>query len=294
MKDDADLEGCGWTNATGESGVTIDLNKQFSEKHVSWENFFDISGLTEEQKNDVIVGTGTIIIDPCPVEVTLNVDSPEKLTAGIGSGKEGDKPVEPTYSYDSETKTLVAEFVFDGYNHTLSLAPGQYTITGMVPGEDGKNFSLNEGKTITLDATWVGETENTTLDLTSADLELSGEGSGNYVVGKQTSASGAATISTGPATTSEIPIGEIEKITIKITPRPVSMWTYGGAKIFDGMPILKDERYLMGSMLSPDQEGYTDPEKKEKDKYIGVPKFEEIVKYGGDPIKKDERGFIRP
>ena len=298
LKQGADLAGCGWTDATESGGVTIDLNRKFSENNVNWKDIFDIKGLDAGQENNVTFGTGTIIIDPCPVEVELNVTELTELKAGIGSGKEGDKPVKPTYKYDQADKELIAEFVFDGYEHTISLDPTIFDIKDSKGNKVAVELAPDDGSTtITLSATKVGDAVDATLDLTSAALELADAGAeaDNYTVGS----SKAKTISRAPIMNSsneeeitDLAGKEVEKISIRIIPRPVSYWTYGGAKIYDGAGIPKDDQYGSNNMNHSTLEGYKNPDGKQKGKYIGEPRYEEIVKYDGEAIEKDARGFV--
>lgn len=297
LKGDANLEGCGWTDATDESGVSVDLSKILADRGESWQSILDVQGITDEQKKKVLLVSGTIIIDPCPVEVKLNVTELNELQAGIGNGKEGDEPVTPTYKYDKADKELIAEFIFDGYEHTISLAPNKFEIKDKNGTPVDVKLAPDEGSTaIVLRATRVGDTEKMTLDLTSAALELADAGADadNYTV----SGSKATTISRAPIMNgseeeeviTDLTGKEVEKISVRIVPRPVKYWTYGGAKIFDGSGIPSADKKIYNTAYMNAKK--VDPDDKPTGEFIAQPKYDEIVKEDGSAIGEDEPGFI--
>lgn len=289
----------GRRDGTPEGGDEVNLETVLNNAgRGGWRTFFIISGLEGAETKHAILEGGTITINPAQVTVQLEVDSTDDFAAGI-DGKEDDIIVQPSaFKYDEAEQELIIEYVFDGYTHTVELGSEDYKIEGLIGGDEGA-VKLSPDGDVILSATYVTDPGNeTTFDLTE-DLTFyqDGEETSSYEV-KDADSGGAAS---GIMTTAIDPLADgeeevtgslegktINKITVRIVRRPVTYWTFGGTRIFDGNGIPSDGSYDTGRMNTGEQ----DPEKKDKYCFIAVPKYEEIYLTDGSAIDPTKRGFV--
>ena len=294
----------GRKDGTPEGGDEINLETVLNNAgHGGWRTYFTIFGPTDVETKHTILEGGTITINPAPVTVELQADSTEDFTAGV-DGKEDDEIVQPSaFKYDEAEKELIVEYVFDGYTHTVELGSEDYKIDGLIGGDQegvaGADVTLSPDGDVILAATYVTDIgSETTIDLTE-DLKFyrDGEETSSYEVKDADgggTAAGIMTTAIDPLADGEVKVDgslagkTINKITVRIVPRPVTYWTFGGTRIFDGYGIPPDDSYDTARMNTNEQ----DPEKKDKYHYIAVPKYEEIVEYNGNAIGPEERGFV--
>ncbi len=296
----------GRKDGTPEGGDEINLETVLNNAGTGgWRTFFTISGLEGVERMHAILEGGTITINPAPVTVELKITDTGNLTPGV-NGKRGDRTVQPSaFKYNEAEKELIVEYVFDGYTHTIELGSEDYKINGLIGGDqegvDGADVTLSPDKDgdVVLAATYVTDTGNeTTIDLTDPTFYQDGEETSSYVVTDADGGSSAAGImamaidplADGEEVVDGLLTGKtIDKITVRIVPRPVTYWTFGGTRIFDGYGIPSDPRYYTSYM----NDGTQKPEEtKDKYHYIAVPKYEEIVKYDGNAIDPEKRGFV--
>ena len=265
LKNDKSLAGHGRTDVTDSSNQTIDLASELGD---NWRDYFTMTGGDIE---NAILMPGTIIVTPKQVDV--------KMTINKTTFDDGNRGIE--YEYDEAEKELTISYRYDALEHTLNLESGVCALEGIVDGDKGQVSLCLTGTAgvPTVGVEHVDEGKET-IDLKAEKFTLEGDRAGNYTIGK---VDVSATIS--GAKTGDV---QVDKLSVKITPRPVNYWTFGGSKIYNGSVFDKN-----ASVTTPEgtHDG-TPPADKKKNVAYDWPDYESAYDTLTDGAETQDNGFI--
>ncbi len=265
LKNDKSLAGHGRTDVTDSSNQTIDLASELVD---NWRDYFTMTG---EDIENAILMPGTIIVTPKQVDVKISIDDSTFNDRNLGFKCE----------YDKAEKELIFSYRYDALEHTLKLESGVCALEGIVDGDKGQVSLCLPGTAgvPTVGVEHVDEGKET-IDLKAEKFSLEGDRAGNYTIGK---VDVSATIS--GAKTGDV---QVDKLSVKITPRPVNYWTFGGSKIYNGSVFEKN-----ASVTTPEgtHDG-TPPADKKKNVAYDWPDYESAYDTLTDGAETKDNGFI--